>query len=530
MFAVDSIPGVAMLDNLGIPESGDGLSDVLQEAKWEADFLVKMQDTDGGFYYSVYPIDREYESDVLPENGDPLVVWPKNTSSTAAAVAALAQCASSPYFKRTYPTAATNYLEKALLGWQFLTNAIATNSSTYGPDGAYQAIEHFGDDFMDQDELAWAACELYLATGDPQFQEKLFEFFPDPTDSSTMMWGWWRMYGCYGNAIRDYAMAVRSGRLSADQLDTDYLAECITTITNCGNDNLLWSQYTAYGSSMPEDTKAVRTAGWYFSPVQAFDMVVAQLFNPNPAYLDAILMNLNYEGGCNPINTTYITGLGWKRQREVVDQYSENDWHTLPKDGVSIGNMQEGFVWTQTYGYNLTPLCFPSDGAQSAPYPLYDRWADFFNVTTEVSTTDIARSLTVAAWLAGQTSLAKQPWRFTNATIIPPIGPALTAQPLTVSLQVADTNLNGAKIVWEGLAQDPTFGGLSYTFTPSQGGPCWIEAEVQWPDGRRAFATNSIIVITPVPQLTVPKISAGNSHSNWQARRRGCMSFRPPPI
>src|SRR6185369_8264123 len=46
MFAVDSLPGVASLDNLGIPESGDGISDVMQEAKWEADFIAKMQDTD----------------------------------------------------------------------------------------------------------------------------------------------------------------------------------------------------------------------------------------------------------------------------------------------------------------------------------------------------------------------------------------------------------------------------------------------------------------------------------------------------
>ncbi len=79
MFAADALPGVAALDNLGIPESGDGISDVLQEAKWEADFLAKMQDTDGGFYYSVYLRDREYEYDVLPENGDLQVVWPKNT-------------------------------------------------------------------------------------------------------------------------------------------------------------------------------------------------------------------------------------------------------------------------------------------------------------------------------------------------------------------------------------------------------------------------------------------------------------------
>lgn len=508
VFALDSLPGVASFDNLGIPESGDGVSDVLQEAKWEADFLAKMQDTDGGFYYSVYPIDREYEYDVLPENGDPQVVWPKNTVSTAAAVAALAQCASSPHFKQQYPQAAATYLAKAELGWAFLTNAIAR----YGAAGDYQDIQHFGDDFTDQDELAWAACELYLATGDPQYQQKLFQLFPDPTDPATMMWGWWRMYACYGNAIRDYAMATSSGRLQASQIDSNYLAKCVTTITNCGNDNLLWSQESAYGSSLPEDTKHSRSAGWYFSPVQAFDLVVAQQFNPNPAYVDAILLNLNYEGGCNPINQTFVTGLGWKRQREVVDQYSENDRHVLPKDGVPISNMQEGFVWTFQYGYELTPLCFPTDGAQTAPYPIYDRWCDFFNVTTEASTTDTARSFAVAAWLAAQTSLATQPWRSTNATINAPTTLQLPGQPVTVNLQVADTNLTGAKIVWEGLGQDPTFGGLSHTFAPAgPDGPCWVEAEVQWPDGRRAFATNCIAVSTNAqPLLTVPNLSAGN--------------------
>ena len=262
----------------------------------------------------------------------------------------------------------------------------------HGLAGAYQHIMHFDDDFTHMDELSWAACEMFLATGDPQYQAQLEAWFPDPTDPATSRWGWVWMFDCYGNAIRDYATAVSSGRLKASQLDPAYLAKCITTITNCGNANLQWSQDNAYGSSFPDETKPTRTAGWYFSPEQAFDMVVAQLFNPNPAYVDAILKNLNYEGGCNPVNVTYVTGLGWKRQREIVDQYSENDRRVLPKDGVPISNLQEGFVWTFTYGYEMTPLCFPSDGAQTAPYPFYDRWCDFFNVTTEASTTDTTRS------------------------------------------------------------------------------------------------------------------------------------------
>src|SRR5213082_4068440 len=109
VFAVDAFGGVGELDNLGIPESGDGKSDLLEEAKWEADFLAKMQDADGGFYFLVYPKNRRYENNVLPENGDPQVVWPKTTAVTAAAVGALAEAGSSPLMKAQFPAEAANY-------------------------------------------------------------------------------------------------------------------------------------------------------------------------------------------------------------------------------------------------------------------------------------------------------------------------------------------------------------------------------------------------------------------------------------
>src|ERR1043166_8523448 len=147
VFAADNFPGAGDLDNLGLPESGDGKSDLLQLAKWEADFLAKMQDEDGGFYFLVYPRGRAYENDVLPDRGDPQVVFPKTTAVTAAAVAALAQTASSPRFRRQFPAEAAAYLERARRGWAFLERAWAR----YGRDGAYQKITHYGDFAMDRD-------------------------------------------------------------------------------------------------------------------------------------------------------------------------------------------------------------------------------------------------------------------------------------------------------------------------------------------------------------------------------------------
>src|SRR5579859_162621 len=504
MFAVDSLPGVAALDNLGIPESGDGISDVMEEAKWEADFLAKMQDADGGFYYLVYPRNREYENNVLPENGDPQIVWPKNTVATAAAVAALAQCASSPLFKRTYPQAASNYWARAQLGWQFLTNA----ADRYGLAGSYQKFIHYGDDFTHNDDLAWASCEMYLATGNSQYQQALFQMLPNPTSSSTFMYSWWRMYQCYGNAIRDYAFAARSGRLSTNQLDPAYLNQCETEIIAAAQDQLTRSQDNAYGTSFPLETKAVRTAGWYFSMDQAFDLAVASaltdyplLNDPRPQFLAAILNNMNYEGGCNPVNVSFVEGLGWKRQHDIVNQYALNDGRVLPPSGIPVGNIVGGFDYLSLYQGELGALCFPPDGAATAPFPVYDRWGDSWIVETEQTIVNQARQLAAAAFLMAKTTAASQAWKSASAQINVP-ATAAVSNAITATVTVPDLDLASARVVWEAQGQEPAFG-TNFVFTPVNPGSNRVEVEAQWPDGRRVFAATNFFLTNGPPVVTV---------------------------
>ncbi|MDX1950854.1 MAG: glycoside hydrolase family 9 protein [Verrucomicrobiota bacterium] len=389
VFAADAFTGVGELDNMGLPESGDGKSDILQEAKWEADFLARMQDADGGFYFLVYPKERRYEDNVLPEFGDPQVVWPKTTAVTAAAVAALAEIGSSPRFKAQFPVEAALYLQKAQLGWTFLMNAIAR----YGKDGAYQKITHYGHEFMHDDELAWAASALFVATGNPLYHQKLKEFFPDPNAESTRRWSWWRLFEGYGCAVRTYAFAARSGRLQSSQLDAAYLAKCENEIKLAADDHVRFSRDSSYGTSFPDTNKQYRSAGWYFSSERAFDVTVAYQLTPRTDYLETVVANFNYEAGCNPVNMTFITGLGWKRQRDIVHHVAQNDHQTLPPAGLPLGNIQAGFSFLYPYQSELGGLAYPPDGATSAPYPYYDRWGDSFNTTTEFVVMDQARSL-----------------------------------------------------------------------------------------------------------------------------------------
>jgi Glycosyl hydrolase family 9/Cellulase N-terminal ig-like domain len=494
VFAADNFPGAADLDNLGLPESGDGKSDLLQEAKWEADYLAKMQDADGGFYFLVYPRERRYEDDVTPDHGDPQVVFPKTTSVTAAATAALAQCASSPRFKKEFPEAAALYLDKANKGWAFLDRAIAK----YGKDGAYQKITHYGDDFMHDDELAWAAVEMYLATGDPKYQKLLDEWL-NPADAGERRWGWLRLFEAYGHATRSYAFGARSGRVKRDQLQPQLLDQCETEIIAAGEDQLRRADESAYGTSFPLETKNTRTAGWYFSGDAAFDVAVAYqldypiLNDPRPRLMAALLSNLNYEAGCNPVNVSYLTGVGWKRQREIVHQYAQNDCRVLPPSGIPLGNIQGGFGWMDQYGKELGAVTFPPDGDGANPYPFYDRWGDSFNLTQEFVTMNQARALAYLSWVMARTPLKNQKWKSGDAQIIGLPQNAAVGQKAVVNLSAPGLDLSHARIVWEGRDQIPAFG-AHYDFVPANKGANWVEAEAMLPDGRRVYGVTNITV------------------------------------
>ncbi len=515
-FTADTVPGANKLDNLGLPESGDGISDVLQEAKIEADYLSKIQDTDGGFYFIVYPQNSEYESGVQPDKGDGQVVWPKTTSVTAGAVAALAQISSSPQFKAAYPELSAKYLAQAKLGWNFLTQAIAK----HGKAGAYQKITFYGDHWTHDDELAWAACELFVATGETQYATKLMEYFPNPAASTTFRWGWWRMSESWGNAIRSYAFAARTGRLPLSKLNASYLAACEAQIIAAGDDVVTWSNKHAYASPFPTETKNVRGAGWYFSLDQASDAAVAHLISPKPAYVEALVGAMNYEAGTNPLNQTFLTGVGLKRQREIVSQYAVSDHRVLPPTGVPTGNIQSNFDYLHNYGLTLNQLSFPGDNLATGAYPFYDRWSDTWNVTTEFITVNQARGMLSTSLLAGQTSSAAKAWTAKTAQIVVPTATVPLDQPVTLSVNVPGVDLAGARVVWEARDQEPAFGN-TYTISPKSNGAQWVEVEVTWIDGRRAFGVASFEADSPIVTWFDDALPAGAKGSgsgdtwNW---------------
>ena len=387
LFAVDNLPGVAALNNLGTPRDGTSTGDLLRAAKWEADFLASAAEKDNannatGFYYLVYPRFGEYEGGP-PNNGVEQSAWPKQSAVTASGIAALLQAANCTAFNTAYPADAAKYRTIATTAWTYLEGKITafggdyggqeTNSNRMRPSSAYQYIQHFGNEFADVDDLAWALCEMYLETGNGTYQDKMkalyqpvlvrdpSSFRNDTFNGATLTDSYRHMSAAFGNAARSYVFAQKHGRLPANA-DSDYKDKLTDEIYKAADDMLAWSSRSAYRLNFPDAAKPQGLIGWYFAGSWAFDLAVGDALsqynaNGKVSHADvvkAILATLNYEAGGNPVNVAMVSGIGRKRQNVLVSQYSDSDFRLMPMSGIPVGTVRQRTVLYSLNNYQVT--------------------------------------------------------------------------------------------------------------------------------------------------------------------------------
>lgn len=175
-------------DNMGIPESGNGVPDILDEAKYELDWMIKMQDEEtGGVYHKVTC--KEFPGFVMPqEETETLYLSPISTAATADFAAVMAK--SSEVYKDIDPDFAAKALVAAEKAWGYLK--VTKNIAGFrNPD---DVLTGEYPDGQDKDERFWAAAELYKVTGKDEYRVHLEE-----TMEKYILQGYgWAEMGSYG--------------------------------------------------------------------------------------------------------------------------------------------------------------------------------------------------------------------------------------------------------------------------------------------------------------------------------------------
>jgi endoglucanase len=164
---IEQYPEVIKDGTLNIPESGNGIGDLWDELKYELDWMLTMQDDDGGVYHKLTT--KSFCGFVMPE-ADTLdrYIIGKGTASTADFAAVMAQA--SRLYKNIDPVWSATALDaaKKAWSWAFANNNIPYSNPNDVSTGAYDDVEL-------KDELYWAAAELYLTTKEEAFLKYLNE-------------------------------------------------------------------------------------------------------------------------------------------------------------------------------------------------------------------------------------------------------------------------------------------------------------------------------------------------------------------
>lgn len=150
---------------LNIPETGNGLPDLLNEVLWNLDWMLTMQDPDdGGVYHKL--TDLRFDGMQLPHHSKTERYVVMKTTAAALDFAAVMAQASRVFkaFEAQRPGLSARALKAAQNAWAW---------AKAHPDVRYRQPADvrtgaYGDEDL-RDEFVWAAAELFVSTGDASY-------------------------------------------------------------------------------------------------------------------------------------------------------------------------------------------------------------------------------------------------------------------------------------------------------------------------------------------------------------------------
>ena len=157
----------AFTDDFNVPESGNGLPDLLDEVKWELDWLARMQDADGGVFVKMGTV--EYAATWPPSTDrHPRYYGPKCSGATIVTAGVFAHAAR--VFRQFEPwrTFGAELAGRAERAWTWYT----THPRSYDCDSGEIKSGSANLDAAEQDRAeAIAAMHLWALTGKPAYHE-----------------------------------------------------------------------------------------------------------------------------------------------------------------------------------------------------------------------------------------------------------------------------------------------------------------------------------------------------------------------
>ncbi len=325
LLAYEMFPAKFRYDDLNIPESGNGVPDLLDEVRFELQWLLEMQEPgDGGVYFKVTT--ANFDAFEMPSKDlATRYIYERSSTATGDFAAVMAQAAR---IYRPYDSAfAATCLDAARLAWYFLqmypTIVPYNNGAGFlNPQGT--STGEYGD-ANDSDERLWAAAELFETTGEASFNTYFKNHYADRGIFTSTMG--WPNVGPMAQIAYLIGSQPASSSTIVSQLQTGLNTYCASLVNRAAADGLNVSLATGdygWGSNSGALNNAVL-------------LIVGSTTAGNQGFLNAALEQLNYILGCNGLNRTFVTGVGTVSPMNPHHRPSYSDGVIPPIPGLLAG-------------------------------------------------------------------------------------------------------------------------------------------------------------------------------------------------
>ncbi|HNW60345.1 MAG TPA: glycoside hydrolase family 9 protein [bacterium] len=410
LLAYENFPDRCAADTLKIPESGNGVPDLLDEVRYELVWFITMQEPNGGVHHKLTRVD--FEAIIMPHK-DTAKRYLMPVSSTATANFAAVMAMAGRIYRPFDAAFADTCLARSGKAWHWLEihPQIVPSGGFKNPTGVSTGEYGDGDD---RDERLWAAAELWRSARNAACHRWYLDHYAALNlFSSEMSWG----------SLAPLAHLSYLGDRSplADQAAQSKLRNALNVYANAmlqqqgssGFRYLLKPGEFNWGSNSRALNRAIL-------------LVMAGELGGLTTVRETALDQLHYMLGANPHAISYVTGIGTASYKNPHHRPSWSDNIPAPVPGLLAGGanqyLQDDALKAAFTSSTPPALCWIDDANSYASNEICINWnaplvflAAWANPATAASGTGSRPEQAPGRFKLGQ----NYPNPFNSTTVIP---------------------------------------------------------------------------------------------------------------
>lgn len=312
----------AFTDDLNIPESGNGVPDLLNECRYELEWMLKMQREDGGVYHK---LTSQFHADFVMPEEDLLQFYAYDVSSLAVADFCASMALSARVYQEYDAEFANKMANAAKKAWEWL---VANPEAVMFRNPQNSGTGEYGDG-SDKDERLWAAVEMFylakfLGEDTEVYKKETLKLLKE--EISLVDFGWTDVGGFASMAILSDAEKL---------IGEEIYHTCKEAVIVEAERLLGLGKLNAFDMGMaPEDfcwgsSMVVTNRGILWSLVYEL--------TGKEAYAEAVLSHVDYLFGKNITKYSYVTGFGENAYRNPHSRPLQMDGIDAPVPGLVSG-------------------------------------------------------------------------------------------------------------------------------------------------------------------------------------------------